>query len=107
MPKNHKQERQRAPGRRDVRRGEQGGGEHNLTGKTTGMGESLKDKMESALTQGFERAQEDKVKELNKLSRTGKRITRKDYNTRNLSDLYHELGLEYPSGRPLNEFQKN
>jgi len=71
------------------------------------MGESLKEKMESALTQGFERAQEDKVKELNRLSRTGKKITRKDYNSRNLADLYRELGLEYPSGKPLNDFQKN
>ncbi|HWF45145.1 MAG TPA: hypothetical protein VG537_10930 [Candidatus Kapabacteria bacterium] len=75
--------------------------------KGTRMGESLKEKMESALTQGFERAQEDKVKELNRLSRTGKRITRKDYNSRNLADLYRELGLEYPSGKPLNDFQKN
>ena len=80
---------------------------HKAHGENKGMGESLKDKMESALTQGFERAQEDKVKELNRLSRTGKRITRKDYNTRNLADLYFELGLEYPSGKPLNDFQKN
>ena len=62
------------------------------------MGESLKDKMERAITNGFERAQEDKVKELNRLSRTGKKISRKDYNTRNLADLYRELGLEYPGG---------
>jgi hypothetical protein len=71
------------------------------------MGESLKDKMEQALTNGFERAQEDKVKELNRLSRTGKQISRKDYNNRNLAELYAELGLEYPSGKPLNSFQKN
>ncbi len=70
------------------------------------MGESLKDKMERALMDGFERAQEDKVKELNRLSQTGKQISRKDYNTRNLADLYSELGLEYPGGRPLAEFQK-
>ena len=71
------------------------------------MGESLKEKMERALSNGFERAQEDKVRELNKLSRTGKQISRKDYNTRNLADLYRELGLEYPGGTPLAEFQKN
>ena len=71
------------------------------------MGESLKDKMEQALVQGFDRAQDDKVKELNKLSRTGKQITRKDYNSRNLAELYAELGLEYPSGKPLNAFQQN
>lgn len=71
------------------------------------MGESLKEKMEQALTNGFERAQEDKVKELNRLSRTGKRITRRDYNSRNLAELYAELGLEYPSGKPLNDFQNN
>lgn len=71
------------------------------------MGESLKDKMEQALTNGFERAQEDKVKELNRLSRTGKKITRKDYNSRNLAELYAELGLEYPSGKPLNAYQQN
>ena len=69
--------------------------------------ETLKEKMESALVNGFERAQEEKVKELNKLSRTGKKITRKDYNSRNLGDLYRELGLEYPSGKPINDFQKN
>jgi len=71
------------------------------------MAESLKEKMEQALANGFERAQEDKVKELNKLSRTGKQITRKDYNSRNLAELYNELGLEYPSGKPLAEYQKN
>ncbi|MDP4199707.1 MAG: hypothetical protein Q8922_03790 [Bacteroidota bacterium] len=71
------------------------------------MGESLKDKMERALADGFERAQDDKVRELNRLSRTGKKITRKDYNTRNLADLYHELGLEYPSGVALGEYQNN
>jgi hypothetical protein len=65
------------------------------------MGESLKDKMERAISNGFEQAQEDKVKELNRLSRTGKTISRRDYNTRNLADLYQELGLEYPSGTPL------
>lgn len=70
-------------------------------------GESLKDKMEQALADGFERAQEDKVKELNRLSRTGKQITRKDYNTRNLGELYRDLGLEYPSGKPMAEYQKN
>ena len=71
------------------------------------MGESLKDKMEQALANGFERAQDDKVRELNRLSRTGKQITRKDYNTKNLADLYRELGLQYPSGVALAEFQKN
>jgi len=71
------------------------------------MGESLKDKMEKALSNGFEKAQEDKVKELNKLSRTGKQITRRDYNSRNLAELYAELGLEYPSGKPLNAYQNN
>jgi hypothetical protein len=71
------------------------------------MGESLKEKMESALSNGFERAQEEKVKELNRLSVTGKKISRKDYNTRNLAELYSELGLCYPSGTPLREFQKN
>ncbi|HET6401690.1 MAG TPA: hypothetical protein VFH95_09855 [Candidatus Kapabacteria bacterium] len=76
------------------------------------MGESLKDKMERAITNGFERAQEDKVKELNRLSRTGKTISRRDYNTRNLADLYQELGLEYPGGavlvaEHLSEYQKN
>jgi hypothetical protein len=75
--------------------------------ESTGMSESLKEKMEQALKNGFESAQDDKVKELNKLSRTGKQITRKDYNSRNLADLYKELGLEFPSGKPLNEFQKN
>ena len=63
--------------------------------------------MEQAMANGFERVQDDKVKELNKLSRTGKQITRKDYNSRNLADLYAELGLEYPSGKPLNGFQQN
>ncbi|HZK76579.1 MAG TPA: hypothetical protein VFD13_06695 [Candidatus Kapabacteria bacterium] len=76
------------------------------------MGESLKDQMERALSNGFERAQEDKVKELNRLSRTGKTISRKDYNTRNLAELYAELGLEYPAGTPLAvgriaEYQEN
>jgi hypothetical protein len=71
------------------------------------MAESLKEKMEQALANGFEKVQDDKVKELNKLSRTGKKITRKDYNSRNLAELYAELGLEYPSGQPLNAFQKN
>jgi hypothetical protein len=71
------------------------------------MAESLKEKMEQALANGFEKVQDDKVKELNKLSRTGKKITRKDYNSRNLAELYAELGLEYPSGQPLNTFQKN
>ncbi len=71
------------------------------------MGESLKEKMERALSDGFERAQEDKVKELNRLSVTGKTISRKDYNSRNLAELYHELGLAYPSGAPVTEYQKN
>lgn len=71
------------------------------------MAESLKEKMEAALSNGFERMQSDKVEELNRLSRTGKKITRKDYNSRNLKDLYSELGLEYPSGKPLAEYQKN
>ncbi len=65
------------------------------------MKESLKDKLQSALSESFERAQEEKIQELNRLSRTGKTITRKDYNSRNLADLYNELGLEYPSGKPL------
>jgi hypothetical protein len=65
------------------------------------MRESLKDKLESALTEGFEKVQERKIAELNSLSRTGKQITKKDYNTRALSDLYKELGLEYPSGKPV------
>jgi hypothetical protein len=65
------------------------------------MKESLKDKLQSALSESFERAQEEKIQELNRLSRTGKTITRKDYNSRNLADLYQELGLEYPSGKPL------
>ena len=71
------------------------------------MMDTLKEKMEQAMANGFERVQDDKVKELNKLSRTGKQITRKDYNSRNLADLYAELGLEYPSGKPLNGFQQN
>ena len=71
------------------------------------MKESLKDKMERALSDGFERAQEDKVRELNRLSVTGKQISRKDYNTRNLAEIYHELGLEYPGGTPLSAFQNN
>jgi|GEM_PF-2534278 hypothetical protein len=76
------------------------------------MGESLKEKMEQALSNGFEQAQEDKVKELNRLSQTGKQISRRDYNTRNLADLYAELGLAYPGGTPLEaeqiaEYQKN
>ncbi len=71
------------------------------------MGESLKEKMELALSNGFERAQEAKVKELNRLSQTGKQISRRDYNTRNLADLYQELGLSYPAGTPLEEYQKN
>ena len=71
------------------------------------MGESLKEKMEMALSNGFERAQEEKVKELNRLSKTGKQISRRDYNPRKLADLYHELGLSYPAGTPLEEYQKN
>jgi hypothetical protein len=67
--------------------------------------ESLKEKMEHALTNGFERAQEDKVRELNRLSVTGKQISRKDYNTRNLADIYLELGLEYPGGKPIADMQ--
>jgi hypothetical protein len=69
--------------------------------------ESLKEKMEHALTNGFERAQEDKVRELNRLSVTGKQISRKDYNTRNLADIYLELGLEYPSGKPIAGIRNN
>ncbi len=65
------------------------------------MGESLKDKMERALSNGFERVQEEKVRELNRLSVTGKQISRKDYNSRNLGELYRELGLEYPGGAPI------
>ena len=64
------------------------------------MRESLKDKIEQALSSNFEQAQEAKVAELNRLSRTGKTITRKDYNSRALPDLYRELGLEYPTGKP-------
>lgn len=63
--------------------------------------------MEQALSTGFERAQEEKVRELNKLSQTGKQISRKDYNSRNLAELYRELGLEYPGGTPLREYQRN
>jgi hypothetical protein len=65
------------------------------------MKESLKDKLQSAMSDSFERAQEMKIEELNQLSRTGKQITRKDYNSRNLADLYRELGLEYPTGKPF------
>jgi len=64
------------------------------------MRESLKDKLENALSTSFEQAQEDKVAELNRLSRTGKTITKKDYNSRALADIYRDLGLEYPSGKP-------
>lgn len=71
------------------------------------MGESLKEKMEHALSNGFEKAQEEKVRELNRLSVTGKQISRKDYNTRNLAELYHELGLEYPGGKPIAQLQAN
>jgi hypothetical protein len=71
------------------------------------MSESLKEKMERALSNGFERVQEEKVRELNRLSVTGKQISRKDYNSRNLAEIYLELGLEYPGGAPLVEFQKN
>ncbi|MEI8133460.1 MAG: hypothetical protein WCH46_00115 [bacterium] len=60
------------------------------------MRESLKDKLQYALTDSFEKVQEDKIKELNRLSRTGKQISRKDYNSRSLADLYKELGLDYP-----------
>ena len=65
------------------------------------MRESLKDKIQSAMTDGFEKAQEEKVKELNRLSKTGKQISRKDYNSRSLTELYKELGLEYPTGKPM------
>ena len=65
------------------------------------MRESLKDKIQNAMTEGFEKAQEEKIKELNRLSQTGKQISRKDYNSRSLSDLYKELGLEYPTGKPM------
>lgn len=64
------------------------------------MRESLKDKLENALSTNFEQAQEQKVAELNRLSRTGKTITKKDYNSRALADIYKDLGLEYPSGKP-------
>jgi len=70
------------------------------------MKESLKDKLQFALTDSFEKVQEDKIKELNRLSRTGKQITRKDYNSRSLADLYKELGLEYPAGN-LTSMSKN
>ena len=65
------------------------------------MRESLKDKIQNAMSEGFEKAQEEKIKELNRLSRTGKQISRKDYNSRSLSELYSELGLEYPTGKPM------
>ncbi|MEP7234833.1 MAG: hypothetical protein ABI778_06010 [Ignavibacteriota bacterium] len=65
------------------------------------MRESLKDKIESAISEGFEKAQEEKISELNRLSQTGKQISRKDYNSRSLSELYKELGLEYPTGKPM------
>ena len=65
------------------------------------MRESLKDKIESAMSEGFEKAQQDKISELNRLSQTGKQISRKDYNSRSLSELYKELGLEYPTGKPM------
>ena len=65
------------------------------------MRESLKDKIQNAMSEGFEKAQEEKVSELNRLSQTGKQISRKDYNSRSLSELYKELGLEYPSGKPM------
>ena len=65
------------------------------------MRESLKDKIQFALTDNFEKVQEEKVQELNRLSRTGKQISRKDYNSRSLSELYKELGLEYPTGKPM------
>ena len=61
------------------------------------MKEALKDKLQSAMSEGFERAQDDKIEQLNQLSTTGKKITRKDYNSRNLAELYRELGLEYPT----------
>ncbi len=65
------------------------------------MKEALKDKLQSAMSEGFERAQDDKIEQLNQLSTTGKKITRKDYNSRNLAELYRELGLEYPTGKPM------
>ena len=65
------------------------------------MRESLKDKIQSAMSEGFEKAQEEKISELNRLSQTGKQISRKDYNSRSLSELYKELGLEYPTGKPM------
>jgi hypothetical protein len=70
------------------------------------MKESLKDKLQFAITDSFEKAQSDKIAELNRLSRTGKQITRKDFNTRNLAELYKELGLEYPTVS-LNSAAKN
>ncbi len=68
------------------------------------MGESLKEKLEQALASGFDRVQEEKVRELNKLSRTGKQITRRDYNSRTLADIYQELGLDFPAN---NSYQSN
>jgi hypothetical protein len=65
------------------------------------MRESLKDKIQNAMSEGFEKAQEEKISELNRLSQTGKQISRKDYNSRSLSELYKELGLEYPTGKPM------
>ena len=65
------------------------------------MRESLKDKIQNAMSEGFEKAQEEKISELNRLSQTGKQISRKDYNSRSLSELYKELGLEYPTGKPI------
>ena len=65
------------------------------------MRESLKDKIQNAMSDGFEKAQEEKVAELNRLSKTGKQISRKDYNSRSLTEIYKELGLEYPSGKPM------
>lgn len=53
------------------------------------------------MSEGFEKAQQDKISELNRLSQTGKQISRKDYNSRSLSELYTELGLEYPTGKPM------
>lgn len=65
------------------------------------MRESLKDKIQNAMSDGFEKAQEEKVAELNRLSKTGKQISRKDYNSRSLTEIYKELGLEYPTGKPM------
>ena len=53
------------------------------------------------MSDGFEKAQEEKVAELNRLSKTGKQISRKDYNSRSLTEIYKELGLEYPTGKPM------